>query len=62
MKSIQELILNNEYQSCRLWIQNARDNQKTWDEIDFACKGTQAGLDSFLLDKQEDDFWIITSD
>lgn len=62
MKSIQELILNNEYQSCRLWIQNARDNQKTWDEIDFACKGNQAGLDSFLLDKQEDDFWIITSD
>lgn len=62
MKTIQELILNNEYQTCRLWIQQARDNKKTWSEIKFACKENESGLEKFLLDKKEDDFWTITPD
>ena len=61
MKSLEELLINEEYHACRLWINNARNNKKTWNDILYGCKGNDAGLNSFLSNKSDDDFWTITS-
>ena len=60
MKSISDLLKSDEYSSCIAWIHNARSKKKTWDEIDYACKNDEEGLEKFLSNKADDDFWIIT--
>ena len=60
MKSIDELLINEEYNACRVWINNARSSKKTWEEIFYGCKNDDAGLEKFINNKCEDDFWSIT--
>lgn len=62
MRTIEELLLNEEYNACRVWINAARNNKKTWKEILFGCKTDEDGLKSFLKNKCDDDFWTITID
>lgn len=62
MKTIEELLINDEYNACRVWITTARSKEKTWDEIIFGCKGDEKGLNVFLRNKCDDDFWTITND
>lgn len=62
MKTIFELLVEEQYNACRIWIQKARDNKKTWDDIFYGCKGSEEGLAAFIKNKSDDDFWIITVD
>lgn len=59
MKSLEELMIEEEYNDCRIWINKAREKKKTWDEILYACKENDEGLKDFIKDKRDDDFWTI---
>ena len=61
-KSIIELLSSSKYDQCKTWIYKARENNKTWDEINYACKQDENGLRKFLASRQDEDFWIINSE
>ncbi len=62
MKTIYELLIEEQYNICRTWIKNARENEKTWEDIMFGCKGSEEGLITFIKNKNDDDFWDISVD
>lgn len=46
------------YDQCREWITNSKKiGNYTWDQIEFANKKDDEGLEKFLDSKKEDDFW-----
>ena len=48
------------YDECRKWINSARRNGYTWEEIEYARKGTEEGLVRFLDYQRENNFgWDI---
>ena len=59
MKSLEELMIEEEYNDCRIWINKAREKKRTWNEILYACKENDEGLKNFIKDKRDDDFWTI---
>ena len=48
MKSLEELMIEEEYNDCRIWINKAREKKKTWNEILYACKENDEGLKNFI--------------
>lgn len=62
MKPINDLLFNAEYQACVSWIRTARENQITWNEIEFARQSNEEGLEKFLKQKSDTDWWTITKD
>lgn len=45
------------YDKPRKWITDARENNVSWDEIEFARKGDYAGLQKFLQMQADISFW-----
>lgn len=62
MVSDKDLMSLESYKNERNFISSARDNKKTWDEIDYACKGSEDALASFLYNKREDEWWKLFPD
>ena len=60
MKSVEELLIEEEYNDCRIWINKAREKKKTWEEISFGCSQNDDGLKLFIQNKCDNDFWTIT--
>ena len=60
MKKIEELLIEEEYNACRIWINRAREKKKTLEEIFFGCKDDENALLTFIQSKMDDDFWTIT--
>jgi hypothetical protein len=60
MSDLLESIYEAKYQDCRVWVFKARENQKTWNEIKFGCRGDEEGLKAFLKSEEETNFWDIS--
>lgn len=51
------------YDDCRKWIQKRRERNRTWEELNLACKADTSGLKVFLETRQTEDDWpAITAD
>lgn len=45
------------YDLCRKWIKDSRDREVGWNEIKFARRQNHEGLEEFLHDQRENNYW-----
>lgn len=45
------------FDQCKTWVKKKRNKGVSWEELRYACKNNEAGLNDFLEAKKEDDDW-----
>lgn len=50
------------YDGARTWIRAKREHDVSWEDIQYACRGSLEGLLKFLADKEADEYWMIDAD
>lgn len=45
------------FDQCKTWVKKKRNKGVSWEELKYACKNNEKGLNDFLEARKEDDDW-----
>lgn len=45
------------FDQCKTWVKKKRSKGVSWEELKYACKNNEEGLNDFLEARKEDDDW-----